>query len=361
MRNLASIQRVDILSPIKGADRIVKTIILGWECVVRKEEFNAGDLCVYFEIDSIVPDHPVFEFMRDRKFRIRTVKMRKQIAQGLALPIDILKEFKYKGKYKVGEDVTKIIGVVKYDPELIKENKLLNSKKHNFMYKYLMSLNWFRKLRAALGLKNKGNFPRFIRKTDEVRVQSSPRYLKPCLCYCTEKLDGASATFAYVHKHGFRNKLSQRFYVCSRNINLMHENNSHYWKIAKSLNLREKLKEIKESIAIQGEIIGPGIQGNKYKLKEYKLYIYNIWIINEQRYCNLSEKRYYLGLLDLHEVPYLGKIDLNGMTVPELIELSKGNSVFGDMKREGIVVRGIADDSYSFKVVNPDFLLDMRD
>jgi len=93
MRNLASIQKIKSLSPIEGADAIEKAEILGWELVVKKNEFNVGDFCVYCEVDSILPQLPMFEFLRSKKFRIRTAKFRGQISQGIAFPLSILENF----------------------------------------------------------------------------------------------------------------------------------------------------------------------------------------------------------------------------------------------------------------------------
>ena len=81
-RQLASVQKIVNLQPIQGADKIETAQVLGWQCVVKKGEFKVGDLCIYFEIDSQLPKHPVFDFMADRKYRVRTIKLRKQIAQG---------------------------------------------------------------------------------------------------------------------------------------------------------------------------------------------------------------------------------------------------------------------------------------
>ena len=89
MRKLASIQKIVDLQPIPKADRIEVATIQGWQCVVKKGEFQVGDLCVYFEIDSLLPEKPVFEFMRDRKFRVRTIKLMKCVSMGLILPLSI--------------------------------------------------------------------------------------------------------------------------------------------------------------------------------------------------------------------------------------------------------------------------------
>jgi len=90
MRKLASIRQIANIRPIPGADRIVVAQVDGWECVVQKDEFHVGDHVVYVEVDSVMPERPEFEFLRDRKFRVRTIKLRGQVSQGLVLPLSIL-------------------------------------------------------------------------------------------------------------------------------------------------------------------------------------------------------------------------------------------------------------------------------
>jgi RNA ligase (TIGR02306 family) len=114
-RKLASVQKIISIDPIPDADKIEKATILGWEVVVaKKDNFKVGNLAVYIEVDSVLPDCAEFEFLRDRKFRIKTIKLKKQISQGLVLPLSVLPDCHY---YKEGEDVTAILKIKKYDPE----------------------------------------------------------------------------------------------------------------------------------------------------------------------------------------------------------------------------------------------------
>src|ERR1700686_2198783 len=120
MRELAYVQTITSLTPIPNADNIEKAEVLGWEIVVRKNEFQVGDLVIYCEIDSVLPELPCFEFLRSRKFRIRTVRLRSQISQGIVFPLSILKEVDPSFKIdnlKVGQDVTDLLKITKYDPE----------------------------------------------------------------------------------------------------------------------------------------------------------------------------------------------------------------------------------------------------
>src|SRR6185312_7137005 len=108
MNNLASVQKILSIKPIEGAEFIVTATVLGWEVVVKKGEFNVGDLCCYIQIDTVVPETEQFDFLRERKYRVRTIKLRKQISQGLIVPLP-------KGKFKEGDDITDLVGVKKYE------------------------------------------------------------------------------------------------------------------------------------------------------------------------------------------------------------------------------------------------------
>ncbi|HIE27970.1 TPA: hypothetical protein EYP66_11855 [Candidatus Poribacteria bacterium] len=161
-RALAHIERIRSIEPIEGADRIEKSTILGWEVVIRKEEFKVGDLVVYIEIDSILPEREEFEFLRDRKFRIKTVRLRGQVSQGIAFPLSILPD---GIQIEEGLDVTEALNIHKYEPPIP----------------------------AQLSGVVKGAFPSFIPKTDETRIQSVPDVLvrhKGKVFFISEKLDG---------------------------------------------------------------------------------------------------------------------------------------------------------------------------
>jgi len=332
-RKLASIQRIKDLSPIEGADRIEKATVLGWGLVVQKGEFKVGDLCVFCEVDSVLPERPEFEFLRDRKFRIKTIKLKGQVSQGICFPISILPEgyFDLSVEYE-GVDVTELLGVKKYEPQIP----------------------------AQLMGQAKGNFPGFLRKTDEMRIQSVPRVLerqRGKFFYVTEKLDGTSATYF---------SRDEDFGICSRNIwlkdNEANENNS-YVKMAKMLDIQSRLKPY-GNIAIQGEIVGPGIQKNKYGLSELDFFLFSIFFIDVYKYANFYGFLKFAELLNLKTVPILErKLELNH-SVEELIEMSKGKSELAQIFREGIVIRTVGEEDIdeeigriSFKVINPDFLL----
>ena len=193
-RKLASVQRIVSLSPIEGADQILKAVVLGWELVVaKKDNFKVGDLVIYCEVDSIMPDRPAFEFLRERKFRIKTIKLRGQVSQGICFPLSILPYNPMK--YSEGRDVTDILGVIKYDPQAEferKETLRLASIDKNRMTKFLKRYAWYRNLFFK---PTRIPFPAFIRKTDEDRIQLFPNACeqwKGVSFTITEKVDGQS-------------------------------------------------------------------------------------------------------------------------------------------------------------------------
>ena len=355
IRKLAHVEKIINLTPIDGADRIEVATCLGWQCVVKKGEFNINDKVVYIEVDSIVPEKPEYEFLRERKFRVRTIKLRKQISQGLVLPLSVLPE----GRYKEGQDVTELLGIIKYDPQAEKELVDQDVRLKNPIVKFLSRYLWFRKIFLK---RSKGGFPSWIQKTDEERIQNMPQVLRNeyrNLFSVTEKLDGQSATYFLKNKSKSLFGQKYEFGVCSRNLRRGKPDNSSYWSIARKYSIEKVLKGILiegefEYIVLQGEIIGEGIQANKYKISGYDFYAYNL-ISPEGRYST-DITRDVLDECDIKTVPDLGTIQLPE-TVDELVQMSIGKSALrNDIMREGVVLRGLASET-SFKVINPEFLL----
>jgi len=363
-RKLASIQRIVSIEPIPEADKIEKATILGWEVVVAKNDnFKPDDLVVYLEVDSIVPEKPEFEFLRDRKFRIRTIKLKKQISQGLVLPLSVLPS----KNYKEGDDVTTILGIKKYDPAgdleaRLAQEKLNNSK--NRMNKFFAQYTWYQKLFMFFNPK-RGGFPKFIKKTDEDRIQLFPDICekeKDTIFSFTEKLDGQSGTYFLIknpNKFLRFGKNKYIFGVCSRNLQLTRPDNSSYWTIAKQYNIKNVLEHIignEEFVVLQGEIIGNGIQGNKYKIKGLDFYAFNL--IYPDKMIDTKNANEFLSYHNIKFVPILAHSTKLSATIPEMVERSKGQSVICNdgTLREGIVCRSY-EKNISFKVVNLEFLL----
>lgn len=360
MRQLATIRTIASTRPIQGADRIEVAQVDGWECVVKKGEFEVGQQIVYVEVDSVMPERPEFEFLRDRKFRVRTIKLRGQVSQGLVLPLDILPA----GNYKLGDDVTELLGVTKYDPQAQQEALLLTKQPKtstNPVVKFLMRFKWYRRL--FMKPKRKGGFPDWIVKTDETRIQNLTTLFdierkRGTLFSVTEKVDGQSATY-------FLQKISRRKYefgVCSRNIRLGTPDNSSYWTIARKYDIENVLKKLigeYQTIVLQGEICGDGIQGNKYHISGYDFFAFNL--IYPDHKCTTAEIKETLAPFGIKSVPIVEEGKALPETIAELVECSKGKSVVRkEQKREGVVMRNVQN-NISFKVINPDFLLAEKD
>ena len=170
MRKLASIQKIVDIQPIEGADKIERLTVLGWHIVASKaENHKVGDLVAYIEPDSQVPAIPMFEFLKDRKYIVKTIKLRKQISQGLVIPLrELEKNFNIDiSKLKEGDDVTELLGIKKYDPEAEAENMVVSMESKNPIHKFLMKYKWYRKLYYKLNPSIKSGFPDWIKKTDE--------------------------------------------------------------------------------------------------------------------------------------------------------------------------------------------------
>ena len=348
-RKLATIRKIKEINPIEGADAIELAVVDGWQVVVAKNVgHQVGDLVVYCEIDSFLPIEPEFEFLRKSSykkmgdqegFRLKTIKLRGQISQGLILPYSVIPiaQFATAADLPEGMDVSEMLGIVKYEPPIP----------------------------AQLAGRVKGTFPSFLRKTDEERIQNLEKeYTEWTLSskhqfYATEKLDGSSFT-CYI-KNG-------EFGVCSRNMDLLETEDNTFWAVARSLDLENKLKSLGKNICFQGEMVGSGIQGNHYNMKDQTVFFYNIFLIDEREYVGYDEFRNMLFDLDLACVPVLSypfnfpaDSEAAFPTVSALLRSAEGKSVLNDkVEREGLVIRSM-DRTISFKVISNKFLLGSKD
>lgn len=420
-KRLAHIEQIRDISPIynkKGEEmRNKSATVLGWQCMIRPNEFKVGDLVVYIEVGSILPKKPEFEFLAKYDYRVKTQKYFKgsYISQGLILPLSTLPDFKGKtfSESSIGEDVTNLLGITKFytkeeKAEFAEEERQRKTEKSK-LKKFLMRYSWFRRL--FLSRSKKRSFPYWISKTEERKLQNIPHVLeqfKDKEVYVTEKIDYQSVTFTgklvpkiqWIHKlllnYRKKNKFNKnwlyrlikyihlryvakyQFVVCSRNMTT-NDKNSLYWKIAEKYNIEQILKE-NPTLTIQGEQGDTKVQGNKYDIKEPTLWVFNI-IDHEKNYhydyLEMWEfcEKYGLNIVPLlpsnnktiaksSEIPtkfaveYKYKLSELGTTVQELVEFSKDKSVINpDIPREGIVVRCIENGKkvLSFKVINPDF------
>jgi RNA ligase (TIGR02306 family) len=334
-RKLASIRIISDLQRIEGADMIELAIVDGWKVVVAKNVgHKVGDMVVYCEIDSFLPIKEEFEFLRkssykkmvdgNEGFRLKTIKLRGQVSQGLILPIHVLPLLEMVHE---GQDVTEMLGIVKYEPPIP----------------------------AELSGKVKGLFPSFLRKTDEERIQNLSGEIetwKNKTFYITEKLDGSSATFYY--KDG-------EFGVCSRNLELLETEDNTFWKVARQLDLENKMKDFDVNISLQGELIGEGIQGNPYNIKGQTVKFFNLFDIDLQEYHSLSMfETVVKNRFKLETVPVLERHFQLPKTVEDILKYADGKSELNrTFDREGVVIRSL-DRKVSFKAISNKFLLNEK-
>ena len=328
MRHLATIQTVSEVLPIEGAEFIEKIRVRDWWCVSKKGEFSTGDACVYFEIDSLLPSsNPVFSFLAAGSrevtipvegggtasgYRLKTVKLRGQISQGLAL-----RQAAFGLDAEIGTDVSSDIGVILWEPPLSKQV-------------------------AAIA---RGPFPCFIPKTDEERVQNLRSEIAVRAgeqCYVTEKLDGTSATFYRLGE----------FHACSRNLDTREGN--LYWDAAEKYGL---VSGLPEGFAVQGEVIGEGIQGNPLKRKGQEFYAFNVYDIKAGMGLEFSALCKFCKNLNISMVPVV-QVGPLGSDVTAIIAMADGDSLLTPGRpREGLVFRTMERDRLSFKVISNRYLL----
>jgi RNA ligase (TIGR02306 family) len=344
MRKLVTIQTIKDIRPIQNADAIEVATVLGWNVVVKKGEFSIGDRAIYFEIDSFLPCEPQFEFLRkscykqlpdgSEGFRLRTVRLRGQLSQGLLLPLWNFPDIYFSGM-SIGDEVTELLGVTKYEPPMP----------------------------AVLTGDAKGAFPSFIQKTDQERIQNLYDDYKSMYgdeeFEVTVKLDGSSAT--YYFKDG-------EFGVCSRNLELVETEGNSFWKVARSYDIEGYLRDCHQSdgmnLAIQGELIGEGIQGNREGLRGQQFYVFDIYNIDEGRYLTPDERNVFCPIDQdyswfLH-VPRLQTMKPFQMSLDELLEFANGPSLNNPI-REGLVFKSVrplppTNQIVTFKVISNKYL-----
>jgi RNA ligase (TIGR02306 family) len=337
MRKMATIRKIDALNPIVGADVIEAATIGGWKVVVKKGDFSVGDRVVYCEIDSWIPTNlaPFLskgkeprEFEGIKGERLRTVKLRGQLSQGLLLNLDMA--IPQTNSFDEGDDVSELLGIVK----------------------------WELPMNAQLAGLARGNFPSFIPKTDQERAQNLVGEILAAAdagtkFEITEKLEGSSMT-VYLY-HG-------EFGVCSRNLDLKETEGNAFWTTARRDGIEQKMRAVPTGgdFAIQGELIGPGIQGNIYKLHEPEFHVFDVYNISGGFYMNPEGRRGLVNMMDLNHVPvlYIDK-DLGVGSVEEILQWAEAKSVMGGIngtEREGIVFKEV-NGGMTFKCVSNSYLI----
>ncbi len=336
-RKLASVQRVLALHPIENADAIELAQINGWQCVVKKGEFIAGSLGVFFEIDAIPPGLPQLAFLwtsrhadgpqpRPENFRIKTMRLRGALSQGLLMPLG---QFTLPENLSEGEDLTTTLSVGKWEPPVPS------------------GMGDFR-----------GPFPPLVRKTDEMRIQSIPGVLDELrgLPYViTLKCDGTSATYCIDPR-------TDEFHACGRNQSIT-EGANHYWNIAKKYEIEAALRKVPH-LAVQGEICGPGIQKNRLGLKSLEFFAFNVYDQQQGKYLSHDDARAFLADANLLAVPVIEEGEAFAHTLDSLLALAEGKYEGTNNEREGIVIRPRVERNslllagrLSFKAISNRFLL----
>lgn len=343
-RKMASIRRIDAINPIPGADAIEVATVGGWKVVVKKGEFFPGELAVYCEIDSWIPTEiaPFLSKGKDPREhngvkgeRLRTVTLRGQLSQGLLIRVSTVDN----AALRVGEiefpcveglDVSDRLNIQKWEPVIP----------------------------AQLAGMVKGPFPSEVPKTDQERIQNlvteiGEAHAKGRVYEVTEKLEGSSCTM-YLDLEG-------EFHVCSRNLNLMRDENNSLWKVAIKYNVEEALRSANlKGFAIQGELVGPGVQGNIYKLRDVDFFVYDIYDVTAGDYVLPDARQAIVKDLGLKHVPVMAtNKDLGTGEVDYILSWADGKSVLGDIVgplREGLVFKDM-DGGMSFKAISNMYLI----
>lgn len=332
MRTMAKVAQIDEVRAIPDADAISAYRVGGWWVVDRKNAYQVNDLVIYCEVDSWIP-HSLAPFLSKggdpKEFngvsgnRLRTIRLRKQISQGLILSIDALTGL--TDNVFLGQDVSELFGIQK----------------------------WEAPIPAQLAGDIQGLFPATVPKTDQERCQNliSELALWKSLDFeVTEKLDGSSCTM-YLD-------LDNEFHVCSRNLDLKRDENNSFWKAAIQYNIENRMVVSNlEGYAIQGELIGPGIQGNPYKLNRVDFFVFDVYSVTRGIYLSANERIQFCDDLGLRHVPVLNIVP-ESLTVDYLLEIAEGKSVLnGNTEREGLVFKCLSNPDIHFKAISNRFLL----
>lgn len=327
MRKLATVRRIVEIKSIPGADKICAYRVDGWWVVDSIGKYKVDDLAIYCETDSWIPTE-IAPFLskgkEPREFngingeRLITIKLKKQISQGLLIQVD-------STNYE-GDDLTDFLGIQKYESPIP----------------------------AQFVGQMKGTFPEFIPKTDQERIQNLGSELQQWAkeedeWEVTEKLEGSSMT-AFLR--------NGEFGVCSRNIELKEDENNSFWNIARSRNIEEKLRKIGRNFALQGELVGEGIQKNIYGIKGREFYLFDIYDIDNGFYLKPNDRVSLAVLMGIYHCPIVATIRLSSETQDSLLSMAEGKSRISDLvEREGLVFKCKTKDA-SFKCISNAYLLE---
>lgn len=324
-RTLATIQEIKSIEPHPNADKMEIATILGWRVCVKKGEFKPNDRIVYCEVDSVMPEKPEYEFLRPRHFRIKTIKLRGAVSQGICFPISILPVTPIEAaSFHTGMDVTDILDIHKYEVPIPQGSTAI------------------------------GAMPGFLRKTDQTRIQRVPDLInreQETRFLMSEKLDGASMTV--YHNNG-------QVGVCGRNMELGDDPSCPYWAAEKKYDIINKLKLFKHNIAVQGEVLN---RGNWYFPGQTEFRLFDVYDIDTATFCNHEELPDWCNHMRIPIVPQLGEYVFDGCTsIDYLVQIATMRSTIQPTEwAEGIVFnprqekRDVELGRMSFKVINPEY------
>lgn len=351
MGKLATLRVIRQIDAIPEADLIVKAWVDGWSLVTQKSNFQVGDVALYMEVDTCLPvDHPAFAFLAERGVRtingiryhkLKGIRLKKTLSQGLLIPLPALEALGYTFDYHdFDKDYGEELGMIRWDPDI-----------------------------HVGGAKLAGNalrpFPsHIIPKTDLERVQNQLHVLEDDREYeASMKMEGSSMTVYY-------NTNDQYDYgVCSKNLQLKLDDpintDNAFVKTALKYDLETKLRNYGKNIAIQFEILGPGIQGNIEKFDDYRIFAYRVWDIDAQKMLLPKERRELIAKLDLHHVPILNEsVKLNSFTLDTILTYADGPSLNAKL-REGVVFKCNSYDKWNnitaVKVISNNYSLKQSD
>ena len=301
MSKLASIETIIETVSHPNADSLDLVKVLGWTCVSNKDNgFKVGDRVVYIRTDTKVEDRPEYEFLRNKNFRVKPIRLRGIMSEGLLVPCD-----ERCAGLEVGADVSEIYGVTKYE----------------------------KPIPACLsGTVKSVTLPYGLSITDEERCQNYPALIAELLgqeAAISVKCDGSSSTFIW---------RDQQFEVCSRKLSLLEDKNNTFWRMAEKYDLQKKLEGLGQNLIIRGEVCGPGIQDNKMGLPEHDLFVYDVLDGDTLRPLDFEDRMIWVQALGLRSVPILWRGVFN-MSMAELEDMAENLKYDNGRPAEGIVVR----------------------
>ena len=409
-RKLVTIRKVNAVDPIENADAIEVATIDGWQVVIKKGEFVPGDYCVFFEIDSFLPANDErFAFLARNgtktdesgfeRIRLRSIKLRGQISQGLALPVSAFSDFFFRINdrvmYCMAPDAETIMSHAQADLKELEESR-------NGIENFLNVTKYERPDERNGGTgagkaKVAGNFPIVVPKTDEDRIQNVFGKFKQTMQGVpfrkSLKLDGSSQTIAFFNNPDFFidkvddevlgwNEETQQLevlevkpypfqwetsqvVVCSRNLALKFDENASFWKAALKDDIPARLKKYCEEhdrqLALQGECMGPGIQGNREELTEHEFFCFRIWDVDNQNFLDDADFLEVTSTLGINIVPQGEIVNFFDVydTIKDALDSADHASIKhpiaeGDVWKSTVKVNG---QTIHFKVINNEYLL----